>query len=387
LGLEKRKKSVLGIIGIIVIAVGLGSFLFFDESVVIQPIKIGVTLAETGPASGIDIELRDGMQIAVDEINSHGGLNGRPIELIIVDNESNPEKAKKDFLEIEETHAPLMYISSTSTISTAVSPLAEENEVVLMISATAREITVGKQWTYRYFAMADVEAVPILQILDELDIKNLGILYLNDEYGRDVSNEVATRFENSEGIVSKESFEPNAIDFKENIAKLQNEDAIYVVAFPDYVKIIFKQLREANYSGEILAPSDAVTFKIINMPEANRVYLAAPKIYDTKFLFASTVSENFESRYNKQFDHFAANGYDIVRLLGGLLQNEELSRDNVKRILDEGFTYSGVFGSVDVLPGEHDISFPLFPSQVVEHDISFPLFPSQVVDGKLVFRR
>ena len=75
--------------------------------------------------------------MAVDEINSRGGINGRPIELIIVDNESNPEKAKKDFLEIEETHAPLMYISSLSSISTAVAPLAEEREVVVMIFATA----------------------------------------------------------------------------------------------------------------------------------------------------------------------------------------------------------------------------------------------------------
>jgi len=373
LGLEKRQRSILGIVGIIVLAIGLGSFFFFDESVVREPIKIGVTLAETGPASGLDIEIRDGMLMAVDEINSHGGINGRNIELIFVDNETNPEKAKKDFLEIEETHAPLLYVSSTSTISTAVAPLAEEREVVLMVSATAREITVDRQWVYRYFPLSDVEAVPILQILDNLDIKNLGILYQNDEFGRDLSNEIATRFENSERIVSKEPFEPNAIDFKENIAELQNEDAICVVAFTDYVEIIFKQLREANYSGEILSTSDAVTFKVINMPEADGVYLAAPKTYDTKFLFASTVSENFESRYNKQFDHFAANGYDIVRLLGGLLQNEELTRDNVKRVLDEGFSHSGVFGSVDVLPGEHDISFPLFPSQVV--------------DGKLVFRR
>jgi len=373
LGLEKRNKSILGIIGIIVIAIGLGSFFFFDESAGREPIKIGVTLAETGPASGIDVEIRDGMIMAVDEINSHGGLNGRNVELIIVDNESNPEKAKKDFLEIEETHAPLMYVSSTSTISTAVSPLAEEHEVVLMISATAREITVDKQWTYRYYAMADVEAVPILQILDDLEIKNLGMLYLNDEFGRDISNEIATRFENSEGIVNQESFDPNANDFKEQIVKLQNEEAIVIMAWPVYVEPILEQIHEANYSGVILSTSDAVTFKIINMPEADGLYLAAPKIYDTKFLFASTVSENFESIYNKQFDHFAANGYDIVRLLGGLLQNEELTRDNVKRILDEGFSHSGVFGSIDALPGEHDISFPLFPSQVV--------------DGKLVFRR
>ncbi len=373
MGLEKRQKSILGIIGIIVIAIGVGSFFFFEESAGREPIKIGVTLSETGPASGIDIEMRDGMLMAVDEINSRGGINGRNVELIFVDNETNPEKAKKDFLEIEETHAPLLYISSTSTIATAIAPLAEEREVVLMIFATAREITVDKQWVYRYFPMADVEAVPILQILDDLDTKNLGILYLNDEYGRDLSNEIATRFENSERIVSKEPFEPNAIDFKENIAKLQNEDAIYVVAFPDYLEIIFKQIREANYLGEILAPLDAVTFKIINMPESNGVYFAAPIVYDTKFLFASTVSENFESRYNKQFDFNAGLGYDIVRLLGGLLENEELTRDNVKRILDDGFSHSGIFGSVDVLPGEHDISFPLFPSQVI--------------DGKLVFRR
>jgi branched-chain amino acid transport system substrate-binding protein len=221
--------------------------------------------------------------------------------------------------------------------------------------------------------MSDVEAVPILQILDDLDIKNLGILYLNDEYGRDVSNEIATRFENSEGIVTKEAFEPNAIDFKENIAKLQNEDAIFVGAFPKHSEIIFKQLREANYSGEILADSGAAVPSVFNMPEADGVYVIAPIIYDPSFLFARTVSDNFELRYNKEFGLTAANGYDIIKILGGLLENEELTRDNVKRILDDGFSYSGVFGSVDALPEEHDIAFPLLPTQID--------------NGKLVFRR
>jgi len=374
LGLEKKKKSTLGIVGIIVIAIGLGTFFFFEEIVGREPIKIGVILAETGPGSGFGIENRDGMQMAVDEINSRGGINGRLIELIIVDNETNPEKAKKDFLEIEETHAPLMYISSLSTISTAVSPLAEEHEVVLMaLAASATNLTVEKKWIYRYYPVSDDEAVVISRILDDLNIKDLGILYQNDEYGRDMSNKVATRFENSEGTVTKESFEPNTIDFKENIAKLQNKDAILLAAFPDYDVIILKQIREANYSGKILSPADGATPSVFNMPEADGVYIVAPAIYDSNFLFASKVSENFESRYNKQFDQNAGNGYDLIRILDGLLENEELTRENVKNILDQGFSYSGVFGSVDVLPGEHDISFPLFPSQVV--------------NGKLEFRR
>jgi len=374
LGLEKKKKSTLGIVGIIVIAIGLGTFFFFEEIVGREPIKIGVTLSETGPGSGFGIANRDGMQMAVDEINSRGGINGRLIELIIVDNETNQEKAKKDFLEIEEIHAPLMYISSLSTITAAVSPLAEEHEVVLMaIAATATNLTVEKKWTYRYYPISAVEAVPIFQILDDLNIKDLGILYQNDEYGRDIANEIATRFENFERTVTKESFEPNTIDFKENIAKLQNKDAIFLGAFPDYDVLIIKQLREANYSEEIVSASDAAVPSVFNMPEADGVYMAAPIIYDSSFLFASKVSENFESRYNKQFDHNVANGYDIIRILDGLLENEELTRENVKNILDQGFSYSGVFGSVDALPGDHDIAFTLFPAQIV--------------NGKLEFRR
>jgi len=362
------------VISIIVIAIGLGSFFFFEESVVIQPIKIGVTLAETESGSGIGIENRDGMLMAVDEINSRDGINGRLIELIIVDNESNPEKAKKDFLEIEETHAPLMYVSSLSSVSTAVSTLAEEHEVVLMaIGAIATNLTVEKKWTYRYFPTAEIEAVTISQILDDLNVKNLGILYQKDEFGRSGTNAVEVAYQNSERTVNREPFDLDATDFKDHIMNLQNTDAIFIVAFPDYFEVIFKNMREVNYPGHIIATEDAAIPNIVSMPDSNGVYVATPIIYDSNFLFASKVSDNFESRYNKQFDHNAANGYDIIKILGGLLQNEELSRDNVKRILDNGFSYSGVFGSIDALPREHDIAFPLHPAQVV--------------NGKLVFMR
>jgi len=374
LGSEKKKKSILGIIGIIVIAIGLGSFYFFEESVGGEPIKIGVTLAETGPASGFSMQVRDGMQMAVDEINSRGGIDGRHIELIIEDNESNPEKAKKDFLEIEETHAPLMYVSTGSSVATAVSPWSEENEVVLIaLAATATNITVDKQWTYQYYPTSDDEVIPIMRILKDLDVNNLGILYLNDEFGRSVLVSVETEFENDEGTIIKELFAPNAIDFKDHIMNLHNADAILIVSFPSHYELILKQIREADYQGHIIGSSDAAMPSVFNMPEANGIYLAASSIYDSNFIFASTVSENFESKYNKQLDLSAGNGYDFIRILGGLLEDEELSRDNVKRILDRGFSYSGVFGSIDALPGEHDMSFPLLPAQVV--------------DGKLVFRR
>ena len=61
------------IIGIIVIAIGIGSLFFFEEIVSGETIKIGVIFPLTGPAGDIGVLMRDGMQLAVDEINSRDG--------------------------------------------------------------------------------------------------------------------------------------------------------------------------------------------------------------------------------------------------------------------------------------------------------------------------
>ena len=46
-------------------------------------------------------------------------------------------------------------------------------------------------------------------------------------------------------------------------------------------------------------------------------------------------------------------------------------REGVKRVLEEGFIYSGVFGSLEVKAGEHDISFPLYPAQIVDGKVQY----------------
>jgi len=366
-----EKQGILVISGIIIAVALIGAYFFFFE-VGGESIQIGVILSITGPGSDIGEQVRDGMQMAANEINSRGGIDGKHIELIFEDNQSSPDEAKRAFNKIEETYAPLFYITSLSSISTAVAPLAEENQVVLIaLSATAPDVTKQKEWTYRYFPTADEEVIPIMRILKDLNVNNLGFLYQDDEFGRSILVAVEREFENVERTISKEPFAPDAIDYKEQIVKLQNEDAIVLVAWPEHVELILRQIRDTGYQGHVIGSSDAAIPLIFNMPEADGMYLATPAIYDSNFIFVRKVSDNFESQYNKQFDHNAGNGYDFIRILDGLLENEELSRDRVKNILDQGFSYSGVFGSVDILSTEHDMAFPLFPSQLVNGEPEF----------------
>ena len=170
------------------------------------PITIVANLPITGPGSGIGVEDRDGLQLSIEKINAAGGINDRNIELVIIDNETNLDKAKEIFLESEQTYKPLLHISALSFITTGIGQLAEESEVILIaLSAVAPEVTQDREWVFRYFPMAYDEGVPILQTLKKLNVNNLGILYLNDEFGRSIANEVGTQFENSGKIVSQES--------------------------------------------------------------------------------------------------------------------------------------------------------------------------------------
>ena len=340
-----------------------------EESQDLEKITIVANLPITGPGSGIGIESRDGMQFAIDKLNALGGLDGKDVELIVVDNETNLDKAKKIFLETEQAHKPLLHITALSFISTGLGPLAEEYEILLIaLSAVAPEVTQDKEWVFRYFAMAEEESIPILQTLDKLNIQNLGILYLDDEFGRSITNVVAAKFENA---VTKEPFDPNSTDFKENIVKLMSQEAIFIVAFPDYIEIILKQLREADYQGEILTSSDGATFEIFAMPESNGMYLGLPVVYNSNFQLASQIGLEYENQYDKRLDHNGANGYDIIRIINGLLNDGEVSKESLKDKLNSGFVYSGIFGQIQVQPKQHDITFNLLPAKIVNGEIRF----------------
>ena len=368
-----RNQAGLGRAGIIitvVVVVAAIAVFFILHPWKKESIKIGAILSLSGPASHL-VCIRDSMLLAVDEINAWGGVNGRKIELIIEDSKTSPEEGIKAFSRIEAAHHPLLYVSTNSSVSMALAPLAEENEVVLVgLVVTSPKLAKQNEWVFRYYSSAECEVPPILSILRKLRLKNLGILYLNDAYGTSVFDLLKKGVKKNGGTVRSEAFEPKEPDLKEQIANLKDMRAIYTVGFPSNLKIVYKQLKEENFSGIILGCS-STTILDITAPEINGMYLAAPIIYNPNLVFTKEAKEKYEARYNKRFNHQAANGYDFMKLLASLLEDKDISRKSVKSLLEEGFMYSGVFSSIDVKAGEHDILFPLHPAQIVDGEVKY----------------
>jgi branched-chain amino acid transport system substrate-binding protein len=310
--------------------------------------------------------------LAIDEINSWGGINGSKLELIIEDSKTNPEEGKEAFKRIELKHQPLLYVSVLSSVSMAFASLPAENEVVLFgLLVSAPKFTQKNEWVFKYSPSPDVAVPTILSILQDLKVKRLGMLHLNDAYGQSFFELIKKGFEKTGGIVRNETFNLNSSDFKAQIVKLKDTEAIYSVGYPSHLKNVFKQLKEANYQGFILGETTATNYIVRSIPEANGVYVSTPIIYNPNFLFAKKISQEYNAIYNNPFSYEAAIGYDFIKIFAGLIEGQEISRKNIKHILDQGFMYSGVMGNQELEPGEQEINIPLYPAQIQDSKIKF----------------
>jgi ABC-type branched-subunit amino acid transport system substrate-binding protein len=134
---------------------------------------------------------------------------------------------------------------------------------------------------------------------------------------------------------------------------------------------VTRQLREASYAGLILTGVAGADPALFGLSEMSGVYLAAPIIHNPSYLYAREAGEQFLARYQKPFNQWAAGGYDFIKLICGLLEDRSISRKSIRDVMAGGFEYSGVFGHVRLRSGEHDLIYPLYPTQIVNGVITY----------------
>ena len=334
-------------------------------------IRIGAILSLTGNTAASGQNIRDGMLLAVEEINKQGGVNGNKLDIAIEDSKGDPKAAVEAFSRMERTRPPLFYISHLSIVGVALGPLTDEKKVVLVgLTTSAPAFLRGRKLAYQFWPPTQADMPPLLRTLQDLNVKTLGIIYSNEEFGIAEQKLASQAFTDAGGKTAIQSFEMGDTDFHGQLEALKDQEAIYVAAFGDNLVSIMRQLKAEKYSRPVLMPPVGGPASFV-LPELQGVYTAAPIIYDPRSLFARRAGEKFTARYQKPFNHWAASGYDIIMLISGLLEDRPQSRQSVQDLLAAGFEYSGVFGPVRLRPGEHVIAFPMYPAQILNNALKF----------------
>ncbi len=223
-------------------------------------IVIGSLMPLTGPAATLGAPTLRGAEMAVDEINAAGGIDGKQIRLVSGDTQfPSTEEAVKQYRRIAGEGAQVIIGALASDSTAAVKPLADEDHVVLISPSSTRPSLTGPDhgYFYRTIANDDVQGPQAASILKEtLGASSAVVMFQQTGYAEGLKNVFVPAFEALGGAVDGEP-----ISWTDDEGTMSSKAIEAAAREPEYVWIsgqapemgsLIRELRNAGYDGDIL---------------------------------------------------------------------------------------------------------------------------------------
>jgi branched-chain amino acid transport system substrate-binding protein len=194
-----------------------------------EPIKIGAFFALSGPGAPIGTPTKLVAEMVVDKINKAGGINGRKIELVMGDTESDPAKAATIAKKFIHTDKVAAIIGPTATgEGMNVKKIVEEAGIPTFMTVGGDPVIMGGKFgAYTYvFKSPQRSSTAVNKLFSYLKDKKLtkvALLTASDPFGKDGARwleELAPKYGLT--LVAKESFGPKDIDMTAQLTKVKN---------------------------------------------------------------------------------------------------------------------------------------------------------------------
>ena len=285
-------------------------------------IVIGGIFPLSGAVAVYGVECKNGIDLAIEEINAAGGVNGQKLVLVSEDDEGNPDKTVNAYQKLtSKNNAKIIIGSLTSGCTQAITARCQAQKVLQIApAATAPAITDAGDYIFRACFIDPFQGTVGGKFAAEnLSCKKAAILF---DTGNDYSVGLTENFEKSfvdcgGQIVAKEAYTTNDKDFNAQLTKIKNAnpDVVYLPDYYGVVALIAKQLRAKDINCCIVGADgwDGVLGnageEVLNGFYSNHYAADSTEPAVQKFVSA------FNEKYEKDPNAFAALGYDSVYLL------------------------------------------------------------------------
>lgn len=288
-----------------------------------QAIKIGAIDPLSGPFAAYGEPVRDGMLLAVEEINASGGVNGRKLELLLEDDGGEPKNAVSAFTKLATVSKVAVIIGPLSSgCSMATAPLAERYKVVQISTlAGTIDLTNAGDYVFRIYPSAEVASRFIARVaVERFKTKRAAILYPNNPYGV-----AAHRFidevlrKDGVEIVATDTFKDGDRDFRTQIAKIKqaSPDVLICSAYYEEGAQILVQAKQLQLNVPILGDdgwfgpiAEVAGEALRNLYFANVAF--GPDYKDDEAMQRFIAA--FKRRYDRSPNSYAAAGHAAVYL-------------------------------------------------------------------------
>ena len=304
-----------------------------------DPVVIGVGGPLTGPLAQYGQAWKKGFAIALDEINSAGGVQGRPLSIAFEDTQNLPAQTvavAQKF--IADPKILLATGDFSSTSSMAASPLYQRAGLVQFgFNNSNPRFTDGGDYLWSNSPTQTSEAPAHAAYVQALGLKKVAVFQLNTDWGKLTGDwTIAALTKLGISVADREVYLPDNQDFKPLItkAKAAGIDGIVLVSYANDAALIVQQVRGQGVKLPIVAngSNQDPDFIRLSAGAAEGVYVAADFAPDDPRPEVQTFAKKWKARYpGEDIDYFAVHAYDSLTLVAAVLNAAKpLDRAGVK---------------------------------------------------------
>ena len=317
------------------------------------PLRIGVMESLTGPGETYGTVANQAKQMAVEEINEAGGIDGRMIELVVEDSKCSAQDAITAYNKLTDVEdIKIILGTSCSGAMLGAAPLAEKDGVVMFSGlATNPDIANAGDYIFRT-SMSDAQlGIDTGNVLWADGIRTLATINEETDYAEGVRRASVDQFVERGGqVVAEERYPTDTTDFRTQLTKLigANPDALHVAAQAEFSGgTIVKQVRELGYDGPIY--SDVVVVGATALEIAGDAATGVKAItadLDPANNKAQQVLANFKKKYDYvTLPWYLGSAYDDVYIAAECLKKtgDDQDADGFRDCMYD-VTWSGAIG-------------------------------------------
>ncbi len=364
-------------VAVFLIAV-FGSILAAGNAFPAEPVKIGAFFDLSGPAAFIGTPTKLVAEMVTEKINKEGGINGRPIQLIIGDSESDPTKAVmvyKKFISVDNVVA---VIGPTRTdTGMAVKKLAHESQIPTVMTVGGDPVIMGGEklgpfdWVFKTPQRSSTAVKKVYQYLKKRNVKNIALITASDGFGKD-GKDWLVKFAPEFGlaIVADESFDPKDTDMTPQLTKIKATNAQYIVCWTigPAGSIVAKNVKQLGI--------DKPLFQCHGLPDPKYIELAGGAaegnlMPSTKLMAVDQLADadpqkkviqefirlyNDVYQFNKQFPINTHSGYawDAIYITANAMKMVGTDKAKLREAIQGTKGYVGISGIYNLTAEDHN---------------------------------
>lgn len=323
-----------------------------------KTIRLGVNLELTGRLAWYGQATLSGIRLAVEEINASGGVSGRPVELVVLDNRSENAEAALAAIRLAERKGVTAIIGPSTSGGVKASLATESGVPIIVPSATADVLvpeSAPRNEMIRLCYTDTMQGGAMARFAHKAGYRRCAMLIeSSSDYARGMGDAFAELFRQLGGeIVAQEFYTGGETDFGGVIARLKAErfDALFVPAYYTEAALILRQLAEQGVTVPILS-GDAFDAPALDELVGDSSVMSGI-YYSNHYAPDDSTTSRFTERYYQVYKTappaYAALGYDSARLFAAALQQTEgKTRGELLALLAHTVDYEGVTGSITI---------------------------------------